>query len=161
MDIDLHVAKNNSSNNPVLAMWLVLTTYNTELHDRRSARSGWNWLWFEAFCTELHIDTIFTLVNVTIARAQASPLWSQLSLEPRQFLSDIFGMTPQVLMEETNSIVQDLCQYSSLDFSEKTQRAVVLEIWMQARKAFCVESWCEASLREQLLLKMPEPDIEW
>jgi hypothetical protein len=161
MDRELNYAKHRSSNNPVLAMWLLLTTYNTQLHDRRTVRCGWNWSWFEAFCTELDIDSIFTLVNLTIERAQAYPLWSELSVEPREFLSTIFGMTPQDLLEETNSTVRDLCQFRSLDFSVETQRAVALEVYMQAWSAFCEVSWCSPALRTQLLRDMPEPDFKW
>jgi hypothetical protein len=162
MDMELNYAKQRSSNNPVLAMWLLLTTYNTQLHDKRTRRCGWNWRWFEAFCTELDIDSIFTLVNLPLERAQAYPRWSELSVEPREFLlSTIFGMTPQDLLEETNCTVLDLCEFRSLDFSVETQRAVALEVYMQAYRAFCEVSWCSPELRRQLLHDMPEPDIKW
>jgi hypothetical protein len=161
MQSGLPTAKYIPDNHPVLAMWLVLTTFNCELQQSESHLSGFNWEWFYAFCTELRITSIFTLVNVKITRAEESPLWSKLSLQTRQFISSYFGMTPQDVVDEVSSVVMDLCTHSHFDMSEETQRAVVTEIYLQGRMAINNVPWCEHSLGELLRLQLPEPHIKW
>jgi len=148
-----------AGNRHLLAMWLVLTTYNDELDV--SEASGFTCTWFRAFCTELGIATIHDFVNVTITRAEASPQWSKLSLETRQFLSTFFGMTPENVVEEVKAVLMDLCEHRCYELSEETQRSVVVEIWLQGRMAINTRPWCQEARCELLRLELPEPQIKW
>ena len=150
-----------TGNRHLLAMWLVLTTYHEELQERVSRVSGFNWNWFRAFCTELRITNLFNFVNVTITRAEESPLWSDLSLETRQCLSIYFERTPEDVVDDVRAVLLELCEYRYNELDEDTQRSVVNEIWLQGRMAINTRSWCQSDSCEVLRLKLPDPQIKW
>jgi len=157
----MHTEMKTIGNRHLLAMWLVLTSYNEELHERATPGSGFNWTWFCAFCTELCITNLYELVNVKITRAEESQQWSKLSREENTCLSRYFGMTPQDIVDDVRAVLSDLCEERCDELDQETQRSVVNEIWLQGRMAINTRPWCSDKLCEKLRIKLPDPQIEW